>query len=319
MKRNSYATGFTLIELLVVISIIGILVSLLLPAVQSARAAAHRAQCLNNMKQIGLALHNYESSNKRFPPGGLNGSGSSYGHSWWVRILPVVEQNAVYDRFNQKASNSGWVGGSAWAGNQQHQTLLKGVTFPFMHCPASPLPRMVLLDPAHAGPPGIASTTYTGVAGATDHRTARSGSKGRISEGGVLILQRGIKIAEIVDGTTNTIMVAEQSDWCRDANGAKVDCRSDCGHGFSMGPGNDGWDRAFNTTTVIYRVNEKSSTSPGVAGNCGTNSPIQSTHTGGANMLLADGSVRFVAEGIAIQTLYNLSNRDDRNVISGEF
>ena len=94
--------GFTLVELLVVIAIIGILVALLLPAVQAAREAARRTQCTNNLKQLGLAVHNYENTNKELPPGGLTPTGGSYGHSWWVRILPYIEQGNVYDKFDQR-------------------------------------------------------------------------------------------------------------------------------------------------------------------------------------------------------------------------
>src|SRR3989304_6136809 len=102
--------GFTLVELLVVIAIIGILIALLLPAVQAAREAARRLQCSNNLKQVGLALLNYESSNRVFPFGGLGTQGGGFGHSWWVRILPFIEQNAVYEKFDQKSVDTGWLG-----------------------------------------------------------------------------------------------------------------------------------------------------------------------------------------------------------------
>jgi prepilin-type N-terminal cleavage/methylation domain-containing protein/prepilin-type processing-associated H-X9-DG protein len=113
-------SGFTLIELLVVIAIIAVLISLLLPAVQSAREAARRAQCINNLKQIGLACHNYESANTLFPPGAItktqaqqNAPGAGWGHwgtqavSWRVLVLPYIEQNNVFNNynFNQWAAN----------------------------------------------------------------------------------------------------------------------------------------------------------------------------------------------------------------------
>ena len=113
-KRERAA--FTLVELLVVIAIIGVLVALLLPAVQSAREAARRTQCNNNLHQIGLALHNYESSYMVFPAGGLYSRGGGYGHSWWIRILPFAEETAVYDKFDQNGNANGytgWVGGAA--------------------------------------------------------------------------------------------------------------------------------------------------------------------------------------------------------------
>src|SRR5512135_122792 len=97
--------GFTLIELLVVIAVIGILVALLLPAVQAAREAARRMQCSNNLKQIGLALHNYHDANKKFPFGSRGGSswaqtGIKDGTNWRVSILPYLEQTALYSKLN---------------------------------------------------------------------------------------------------------------------------------------------------------------------------------------------------------------------------
>lgn len=95
------------------IAIIGILVALLLPAVQAAREAARRVQCANNVKQIGLALLNYENACKAFPPGGLNGRNASYGHSWLVRVLPYIEAGNLYQKLDVKGATSpystGWV------------------------------------------------------------------------------------------------------------------------------------------------------------------------------------------------------------------
>jgi prepilin-type N-terminal cleavage/methylation domain-containing protein/prepilin-type processing-associated H-X9-DG protein len=314
--------GFTLVELLVVIAIIGILIGLLLPAVQAAREAARRAQCSNNLKQIGLGLHSYSSSYQTFPPGGMHTAQGGYGHSWWVRILPMIEEGAVYDRFDQESRYTGWCGGDHWGGNVHNRDLLRGYFFPFMYCPSSLLPKQVITSEAH-NRANIASPTYTGCAGSKDHESAIDknpvqGVQGKVSSGGVLVMHYDVRIEDIKDGTTHTLAVVEQSDFCRTASGFKADCRSDCGHGFPMGPGNDGWQRAFNTTTVIHRMNEKSYTAFGIAGNCGPNRPIQSVHAGGAQVLLADGSARYLEESIELQTLYDLADRDDGHLLQLE-
>src|SRR5687768_6007213 len=100
-RFTSRQRGFTLVELLVVIAIIGVLVALLLPAVQAAREAARRTQCSNNLKQIGLAMHNYHDTHKQFPPAYVADSNGTPMHSWRVLILPYIEANHIYDRYDQ--------------------------------------------------------------------------------------------------------------------------------------------------------------------------------------------------------------------------
>jgi prepilin-type N-terminal cleavage/methylation domain-containing protein/prepilin-type processing-associated H-X9-DG protein len=307
--------GFTLVELLVVITIIGILIALLLPAVQTAREAARRAQCSNNLKQIGLALHSYHSPSNTFPAGGL--STPSYGFSWWVRILPYIDQQAAYDQLDWKGAayggTLGWVGNSTTDGNLINRNLAQKLFFPIAFCPSTPL-KKIEYDPV-----GVFSPTYAGVSGATDHSTASDkptsgGVGGRLSRGGVLISGEFISLDQITDGASNTMAVAETSDFCISSAYGETNCRSDCSHGFLMGPGNDGWQRIFNMTVVLHRLNDKTYENLGVGGNCGPNSPIQAAHSGGANVGMADGSVQFLNESIEIQTLYNLANRDDGNI-----
>ena len=310
--------AFTLVELLVVIAIIAMLVAILLPAVQAARESARRAECLNNLKQISLGLLNYESAHGNFPEGGLATKTGSYGHSWWMRILPVIEEQGTYDRFNKDAQITGWLGNSGNGGNRKR---LRNQYFPFMYCPSSSLPPLVLTNQVHQRA-NVMSATYTGIAGARNHHTARKksgtgGANGQIAWGGILITQKPVRISQVTDGLSKTIAVAEQSNFCIDAKGELHDCRSDCGHGFPMGWGDDGWERIFNLTCVMHRINELSFTALGVPGNCGPNRAIQSVHTGGANVTFGDGSVRFLADSIEIKTLYSLANRDDGETVNG--
>jgi prepilin-type N-terminal cleavage/methylation domain-containing protein len=313
-----YRPAFTLVELLVVIAIIGILIALLLPAVQAAREAARRAQCSNNLKQVGLAILTYESSEGRLPAGGLPTKSGGHGFSWWVRILRYIEDDtyAQLDKDGTYGGSIGWVGN-----NTRNYDVLQNRRFTFMYCPSSTLPPLAGYN--------TMSPTYAGINGATDHSTARDrhgdAGMGRVSEGGLLIMYRGVTIREATDGLSNTLMVGEQSGWCIDGNGNKVDCGSDCDHGFMIGPsgtalgvGTSWASRIFTTTCVLHRINERSMLALGVDGNCGPNRPIQSVHPGGALGLLGDGSVRFLEETMELQTLYDLANRDDGHVSNSD-
>jgi prepilin-type N-terminal cleavage/methylation domain-containing protein len=331
------AGGFTLVELLVVIAIIGILIALLLPAVQMAREAARRSQCLNNLKQIGLAMENYEGTFKVFPPGGLSTAAGNFGHSWLIRILPYIEEETVYSEFDQVGAVTGRLLPDSQPWNVRNRNVLRNQRFPFMFCPSSTLDKLVLTNYG-AESPNVMSATYVGISGARDHPTTRdknaTGAPGYISWGGVIITESfpattggtptvtqaaGVSIASIRDGTTKTIMVGEQSNWCIDDRGARVDCRSDCGYGFQMGVSrNDTWERQFNVTCVIHPVGEFSYMAYGVAGDCGPNRPLQAAHPGGAQVLMADASARFLSNSLDLQILYNLANRDDGKRTSSE-
>ena len=133
-------SGFTLIELLVVIAIIAVLIALLLPAVQSAREAARRAQCTNNLKQIGLAIHNYHDVYKRLPPASTRIPDPNYwmhGPTWWVYTLPFVEQDNVYNKTtfnNQPGVNQTFWFADSGAVNK---SVYEGVVFPMIRSNAS--------------------------------------------------------------------------------------------------------------------------------------------------------------------------------------
>jgi prepilin-type N-terminal cleavage/methylation domain-containing protein len=329
-KRKSFArcTAFTLVELLVVIAVIGILVALLLPAIQAAREAARRAQCLNNVKQVCLAVQSYESARKSYPTGGTRtkASGSAYGHSWWISILPFMEENALAEDFDDVGTYSaqgftGWTGGPV--ANEHNRELLDKSFIKYMQCPSSDVPKLFWnLAAASYRAPTSQMPHYTGVAGAVDHPTTTVLQSfggvvdGRICEGGVLLPYNSVTVRKVTDGTSSTMLLCEQSDWCIDAMGQQIPCASDCQHGFSMGATNDGTKRVFNVTILRHPLGMKSFTALGVAGNCGPNKPVQSAHPGGAHVGMCDGSAHYLTVGVELQLLFNLANRNDGNVAS---
>jgi prepilin-type N-terminal cleavage/methylation domain-containing protein/prepilin-type processing-associated H-X9-DG protein len=329
--------AFTLVELLVVITIIGILIGLLLPAVQSAREAARQTQCANNLKQIGMGLHNYVSANGTFPSGCRSQREGqnvwTWGFAWSVPILPFVEQSTLYDSLDKTGDQCpgnyhiGWLdgidGGSAYNGR-----LLLGMAIGFLRCPSSSEPQFVLEGGVVAGNPlGVPSTDYVGISGASDSRhpvavnkdgASSDKASGIQSTAGVLIPHNCVSFADITDGSSNTIAVGEQSDWCFDPSGTPWYSRSDLRAGFAMGcvpAANSSEDRWFNITTVRYPINYREWYSWGIGSNWGANLPIISAHPGGAHVLMADGSVHFMNEGVQLQTLLDLCNRNDDHVV----
>ena len=142
MQRSRFRPGFTLVELLVVIAIIGILVALLLPAIQAAREAARRSQCANNMKQLGIAMHNYADTYKTFPAlGSLLDAPSAIWYSWAIPILPFMEQTPIYDGIMAQARPNGTGLPSPWdTGNNAWNNNYWRIDFPGFICPSDYVP-----------------------------------------------------------------------------------------------------------------------------------------------------------------------------------
>jgi prepilin-type N-terminal cleavage/methylation domain-containing protein len=332
--------GFTLIELLVVIAIIAILIALLLPAVQQAREAARRSQCKNNLKQLGLALQNYHDTYTMFPNGNVASSVWGWGPSFYMFILPYMDQAPLYNRINFSGTHPGWscCGDAAGTANG---AVLNGVKIPVVVCPSSPLDEL-----RDSGGSMQVNPQYWGISGATDgngfsnpsNRQANccdccggQQSTGLISSGGMLVALKAMKIRDCSDGTTNVMILGEHSNYIRNAQNQRIVQVTGI-HGMMMGGSylsrvesyapTGMFGRQFNLTTVRYPPNAPAINDnpnwPGVGDNFGSNNPLNSAHTGGIQILLVDGSVRFVSDNVNMLTFRRLCTRDDGDPI-GEF
>ena len=333
MNQRKYR-GFTLVELLVVIAIIGILIGMLLPAVQQVREAARRTQCLNNIRQATLAALNYESSQMEFPPGNYQTrtDARAWGNSFWVAMLPFMEQNNLYNGYD--FTDDGWTGDAIDGGVDPNFVWLAEKSIPFLRCPSTALAEFPVnydgfANDEFAGHRNQKEDSvammpnYAGVAGSDLHPSAYNSRGGLASQGGILVKpvvgdgkKKAISFGQISDGSSNTLVLGEQSAFMLNDAGTNVDCRADGNHGFCMG-GQDDSNRNFNLITVRHAINELSiSRAVGSAGSVGPNRPIHSTHPGGANVSLGDGSTHFLDDGTSIDVLRNLADRDDGNVAS---
>ena len=315
-------TAFTLVELLASIAIIGLLIALLLPAIQSAREASRRAACANNLKQIALALLNYESA-QQIMPIGASGQGG-FGISWWGQVLPHLEQSAVFNRLDFAGPFNGLM--TSHAGNAR---VVNDLQFPSWICPSSSLDQMLLVGGA-----SVLMPSYVGIAGASSDAgfpesrvtpcCAADANLGQISAGGLLVPNRGICLGEIIDGLSNTIIVGECSDYVYNANG--VAFRVDGGNptGWIAGttesktPPNYAANPAkprpsYNITTIRYAPNMRDYSQPGIRNDHGPNNPLVSAHPGGVRVACVDGAVHFLSDNMDVAALKSLATRDDRN------
>jgi prepilin-type N-terminal cleavage/methylation domain-containing protein len=295
-SRPTRPGAFTLIELLVVIAIIAVLIGLLLPAVQKVREAAARIKCANNLKQIGLALHSYENANGRFPPGYRDPRPDSQpgpGWGWQVFLLPFVEQAGLYAGIDPDHTV---LGNGANISAPTSQTLTPLTVF---RCPSDPGP------PANANYDGHATANYRGV-GWSRPQTA-PGPKGLMitniaNPNGVLYRNSRTAIADVTDGLSNTAFVAEDSlDERRDKWGA-IWAGANRQDQFGL------W-----ISGVIWAVDE---------GPFRLNGPDKwafcSPHPGGVGVMLGDGSVRFIRDGVDPRIPADLASRAGGEVVAGE-
>ena len=312
-KHPKRQQGFTLIELLVVVAIIGLLIALLLPAVNGAREAARRNTCASRIRQIGTAALNYESAQRKYPRGGWTAKGGGFGFSWWIDVLPYMEETHVASQLDHSGEVLGFIDPDV--GNAKNTTLLRGRHFEWMACPSAPeglLQHAVVMRPM-----------YVGISGSVRHESSfkkldTSFGDGIVSEGGILIRYKQIGSNRVRE-STKTMMIAEQSDYCRSGPQTR-DCLSDCAYGFALGPATRTWsnqifrskDRSFNLTTLAYLPNHQDYDSFGIQFDCSVNRPSLSAHPGGVSVFYADGHVQFVVDGIDKTIWLKSADRDKK-------
>jgi prepilin-type N-terminal cleavage/methylation domain-containing protein/prepilin-type processing-associated H-X9-DG protein len=291
--------GFTLIELLVVIAIIGVLIALLLPAVQKVREAANRMACANNLKQIGLAFHNYENTYGAFPPAYDAIHSPPRGHAWGTYLLPYLEQENLYRQYDFDLLISD-------PGNLNViQTQLK-----VMQCPSSPYPNRSYSYTYQQMTISAASGDYGVTSGILGNYWSNYVNTPTNSRDGVLRNNAYTQISQITDGTTNSILLGEYAGRDQLWRGRQLQDGSAGGGG--------GWGDFLNGECWINGslFDGTGSTGPCII-NC-TNrrcAGYYSFHTGGVNMLMADGSGRFIKETIDNKTLCYLVTKAGGEVI----
>lgn len=347
--RDSTRVGFTLVELLVVIAIIGILVGLLLPAVQAAREAARRMSCQNNLKQLGLAIHNYHDAFKTFPgnTGSLPGS-RRIGASWLTQILPNLEQSPAFNQLQ-------WIDTDFEdrLGPNRNWLVMSQLQVPVFRCPSSPLEatrdHTATSETQALGAPAnypIQIPDYVGNLGYWRIQPAPGGPGRRSDAGsncwtgfgwmqnaGVITIfnqrYKKNKIAAISDGTSNTLAIGENSNFMTDIrDGTRRDSRPGRGHGGAWAAGLAHWNTVSsfrggggytrNLTACRAPINFARWNNNGTFYNStGLHAGYHSAHTGGAQFVLADGSVHFISENIDFGRTFNaLCGKNDGTVIS---
>jgi prepilin-type N-terminal cleavage/methylation domain-containing protein/prepilin-type processing-associated H-X9-DG protein len=315
--------GFSLVELLVVIAILAVIAALLLPAIQSARESARANSCRNNLKQVGIALANYESVQRHFPMGAqgryerLLSPAAMYGLSWWTEILSYLEEQTISDQLDRVGANTGW--GYL---NAHNGALVNNFGPAYFFCPSSNVERFLVV-----GAFQVAATSYTGISGATNDdgfRETRVSSAcclgAQISGGGVLVPNAKISVSQITNGLSKTLLVGEQSDFAFSAKqGGQLRIGSSFVKGWIAGTREVGTppDRSeatspfYNISTIRYRLNEHNYDLPGVYLDAGLNSPLLSSHPSIVNVLYCDGSVHRLEDTIEVPVLKSLATRGD--------
>ncbi|MEW4565887.1 DUF1559 domain-containing protein [Bremerella sp. JC770] len=308
--------AFTLVELLVVIAIIGVLIALLLPAVQQAREAARRTECVNKMKQIGLSLHNFHDVHGRFPPGSLTRTGSRWSSPEWPYflhyVLPYLEQSAYHEELNNYDNPMNWT----VAPTDATWGPLHDVPLECFHCPSATGER----TKAFAGGLKLATTNYLGIfSGLNDGESFSDADplqKGLFS---MTTENKARRMADVTDGLSNTMIVTEHIGGpAGDVRGVFCTARAGCQ-----------WLQARNTpnSSIPDELYEYAApkfcptgdpTCVGVANNDSNHASARSQHPVGVNFLRGDGSVAFASDTISLSIWQPMAWIADNTVIPSE-
>jgi len=315
--RAETRRGFTLIELLVVIAIIAVLISLLLPAVQSAREAARRAQCINNLKQLGIGMHNHHDSQGTFPPGAWN----SPSRTWTMPILPYLEQQAMSNALNLNAPFY----------DLRNSTVTGAVVSAFL-CPSDGGNTVPITTTVGGGPWTRKKANYVANWG-NSHYDQGNPNPFSGPNGDVVPIRGAFRansttnppfsIRDFTDGTSNTMMMSEVI--AAVPNGTLVDLRGDIwnnGKGSTMymaytPPNSSIRDQMNDTKDCAYPFQQNPPCSIG-NGSQPDFAAARSHHSGGVNVLFADGSAKFIKDSVNIDIWRAISTKDGGEVVSSD-
>jgi prepilin-type N-terminal cleavage/methylation domain-containing protein/prepilin-type processing-associated H-X9-DG protein len=313
--RHRQHAAFTLIELLVVIAIIGILIGLLIPAVQKVREAANRVQCQNNLKQIGLALHNHHNSRNRFPAGSINKQDWAWSApriTYMIFLYPYMDQDAAYNRWDPNiVEASGGDGGVIpWCGSANSVG---------PDAPTSVVVKILLCPSDGWGGPTSTNRPSTGITLGTWNNCNYLGFFGDKNYGAGLPgaiphnkkaafgFNYGARLGDITDGTSNTMVFGEyltglsQEDAPFDFRGVPWIDFPGCSQLYTQSTPNSSSPDLFHPGKYCYDRPELNL--PCAASTADqTTAAARSRHPGGVNVLLADGSVHFINQGINLDT-----------------
>jgi prepilin-type N-terminal cleavage/methylation domain-containing protein/prepilin-type processing-associated H-X9-DG protein len=306
--------AFTLIELLVVIAIVAILIALLVPAVQKVRESAARAQCQNNLKQLGLALHSYHDARKQFPMGLVWNNGTYYDTprtGWNYSLFPYIEQGPVYNQLPQSAANQQWY--PWWSAEATNPNGPTRVVIPIWLCPSD---EGVLFNRQAWGVFSLGN--YHVFFGGLNLGGARTVSP---SERAAFGVNFGARMIQITDGTSNTMVIGEylrSRGAANDQRGMPWGDQPGYGHVYTqMSPNSSSPDLIY----IGWCNNQPAVNLPCINGDSGPNNTVasRSRHAGGVNVVLGDGSIRFVSQSVDLLTVWRPLATIAGNEVIGEF